>query len=302
MVIIIIVCDNFSLKLNYYIQTTFILIMLSSIKYKYLFKIPRFLLHKRNRRSYTTTQWAQESKPDTIKHDVEKMFKCGLEHHHICNTAFPIAHTTTIKPYRVPRYRNQIELRNTLQNSYGNLKEMMIYAHIPFCATRCQFCEYTVIDPKAGKQQDTHNIYFNHLLKEFDFYSQLLDFKNKTLTGFDIGGGTPSIVSSDHIHRLYDKVTNTFNHGDKLLDVSIETTPKIAANEPDKIKSYKKMGINRISFGLQTTDFTLAKKLGRTDANYVNKAVDNIRNAGFESLNIDLMYGFPIREGAEDKW
>jgi len=66
------------------------------------------------------------------------------------------------------------------------------------------------------------------------------------------------------------------------------------------------MGIRRISMGLQTTDFTLAKKLGRDDANasmdYVNQAVENIRNAGFKSFNIDLMYGFPLSKRIEDPW
>jgi oxygen-independent coproporphyrinogen-3 oxidase len=54
--------------------------------------------------------------------------------------------------------------------------------------------------------------------------------------------------------------------------------------------------------GVQTTDFTLAQRLGREDADYLTKARDNIRAAGFESFNVDLMYGFPLRTGTEDKW
>jgi oxygen-independent coproporphyrinogen-3 oxidase len=54
--------------------------------------------------------------------------------------------------------------------------------------------------------------------------------------------------------------------------------------------------------GVQTTDFALAERLGRHDADYLTQARDNIREAGFESFNVDLMYGFPLRAGKEDKW
>ena len=72
------------------------------------------------------------------------------------------------------------------------------------------------------------------------------------------------------------------------------------------MKDYFAMGIRRISMGLQTTDFRQAQEMNRDDANastdYLQLAVDNIRNAGFESFNIDLMYGFPLRAGREDPW
>ena len=70
-------------------------------------------------------------------------------------------------------------------------------------------------------------------------------------------------------------------------------------------QAYYDMGIRRISMGLQTTDFKQAQEVGRDDANgidYVYQAVANIRRAGFESFNIDLMYGFPVRKGREDPW
>ena len=56
----------------------------------------------------------------------------------------------TIKPYRVPRTRSQAEIAGAVQGAYGNLGELMLYAHVPFCPVRCQFCEYTVVDPRVG--------------------------------------------------------------------------------------------------------------------------------------------------------
>ena len=83
------------------------------------------------------------------------------------------------------------------------------------------------------------------------------------------------------------------------MEISIETTPKIAAADAEKIKAYYEMVIRRISMGVQTTDFRQAKDIGRDDANSdspvetLKRAVDNIRNAGFKSFNVDIMYGFP---------
>jgi len=97
------------------------------------------------------------------------------------------------------------------------------------------------------------------------------------------------------VHRLYTLDTDK-------MEISIETTPRIAAAEPTKLKDYYSMGIRRISMGLQTTDFKQAVELGRDDANagddYVQRAMENARAAGFKSFNIDLMYGFPLTKSA----
>eukprot|EP00471_Norrisiella_sphaerica_P013025 CAMPEP_0184495846 /NCGR_PEP_ID=MMETSP0113_2-20130426/32489_1 /TAXON_ID=91329 /ORGANISM="Norrisiella sphaerica, Strain BC52" /LENGTH=478 /DNA_ID=CAMNT_0026882221 /DNA_START=63 /DNA_END=1499 /DNA_ORIENTATION=- len=205
-------------------------------------------------------------------------------------------------PYRVPRTPSQKEMRSVLDLAYGDLGEMMLYVHVPFCAQRCQFCEYTVVDPKVGTLNDTQDTYFDALMKEFDLYRDVLQTNGKKLVGFDIGGGTPSMASIHNIGRVMDKAASTFDMDLDSMEVSIETTPKIAANDPEKIKAYYNMGIRRISMGVQTTDFALSQKLGRHDTDYISQARDNIRAAGFESFNVDLMYGFPLRAGAKDKW
>lgn len=103
-----------------------------------------------------------------------------------------------------------------------------------------------------------------------------------SMTVLDIGGGTPSMASIAQIDRLmnaahkYDVlllaelVFTSIRHFDldtSKMEISIETTPKIAAAEPEKIRAYYKMGMRRISMGVQTTDFRQAKTLGREDAN-----------------------------------
>jgi len=233
-----------------------------------------------------------------------------MRHHHLCNTAFPIAHQKTTRPYRVKRLRDQQALKETLYGAFGHLKEMGLYAHVPFCQNICQFCEYTVVDPKVGRERDTHTVYFDALMDELKMYRELLDTKRKRLVGFDIGGGTPSMADNSHIERVMREVEQSFDVDWNNLEVSIETTPKIAAANPEKIAGYYRMGIRRISMGVQTTDFRQAIELNRADANqgadYLQRAVDNVRAAGFDSFNLDLMYGFPLsareREGRANPW
>jgi oxygen-independent coproporphyrinogen-3 oxidase len=251
--------------------------------------------------------WQQSTEADQKQYPAEEVFRAGMRHHHICNTAFPIAHNTTIRPYRVKRLRDQHDIQSTYYGAYGSLPEMMLYAHIPFCQTRCQFCEYTVVNPKQGKNVDIQTNYFAALYNELDMYANLLNTKDKKLVGFDIGGGTPSMAKTEHIQQLMERVESNFQTDWNTTEISIETTPKIAAAEPEKIKAYYQMGIRRISMGLQTTDFRQAKEMNRDDANattdYLYRAVANIRNAGFKSFNIDLMYGFPIRASrTDDPW
>eukprot|EP01113_Clastostelium_recurvatum_P024630 TRINITY_DN293_c0_g2_i1.p1 TRINITY_DN293_c0_g2~~TRINITY_DN293_c0_g2_i1.p1 ORF type:complete len:540 (+),score=150.97 TRINITY_DN293_c0_g2_i1:174-1793(+) len=254
----------------------------------------------------TVFTWHPSTEADQVSYPPEDVFRAGVRHHHICNTAWPIAHNTTIKPYRVPRYREQKEIKETLQGAYGSLTDMMLYAHVPFCQTRCQFCEYTVVDPKQGKLDPVHRSYTDALLDEFRLYDEVVDTKSKNLVGFDIGGGTPSLPSWREIERIMNAAHKHFKFDPEKVEVSIETTPKIAGSDPEKIKAYYKMGIRRISMGLQTTDFKQAKTLGRDDANasadYLHKAVENIRAAGFQSFNIDLMYGFPLSKRVADPW
>jgi oxygen-independent coproporphyrinogen-3 oxidase len=87
--------------------------------------------------------------------------------------------------------------------------------------------------------------YFSALEQEIDIYAQLLGPRKK-VRGFDIGGGTPSIVDTRYISRILDKIDNCFSLPDTTR-ISIETTPKIAHIDPLKIRDYHDMGIKRIS-------------------------------------------------------
>jgi oxygen-independent coproporphyrinogen-3 oxidase len=230
--------------------------------------------------------WNMPSLEDQKRFDPRIVFEAGLRHHHIANTAYPIHHQTTMRPYRAPR--DQAE--STALAAWQSADRLGLYVHVPFCAARCKYCEYAVVE---HNERDAQSAYFDALLHEIEMYRDRLHTKTRTLIGFDIGGGTPSFVQVDHIRRIVEAIRASFQFGPDMT-ISIETTPIIADREPAKMHAFKEMGIDRISMGVQTTHLKLARSLGREyeGMTMLERAVHNIRDAGFRRFNIDLMYGF----------
>ncbi|MGH9391102.1 MAG: radical SAM protein, partial [Vicinamibacteria bacterium] len=232
------------------------------------------------------TSWREPDSIDCGSVEPEAAFDAGLLNHHVSSTAYPIAHDSTWRPYRVRRE----EVETTTVSAFRSISELGLYAHIPFCETRCSFCEYTVT---RRSEHSGVAAYMDALLRELALYEEAIALPEKTLAGFDIGGGTPSFVPADEIDRLVAAVRERlrFREG---ADISIETTPRIAAGQPSKLHAYRGSGIDRISMGIQVIEPDLLKVLNR-EANGVEAhraAVDNIRDAGFRRMNLDLMYGF----------
>jgi oxygen-independent coproporphyrinogen-3 oxidase len=232
-------------------------------------------------------KWNQPSPADGQSFPPQQIFEAGLRHHHLANTAYPINHNWTMKPYRTRR----ADFEAVTAAAWRNIDTLGLYVHIPFCQARCSFCEYTVINPADNARSE--DAYFNLLLREMELYSHLLDTPAKTLTGFDIGGGTPALASVANLERVVSAARMHFGR-QPGMQFSIETTPLIAADQPEKMAALRRMGIERISMGVQVTQLNLARQLGRQYKGFENlrRAVANIRTAGFEKFNIDLMYGF----------
>ena len=232
-------------------------------------------------------KWHSPSPADQQQYPPQQIFEAGLRHHHIANTAYPINHNWTMKPYRVRRR----DYEAVTAAAWQDVEEMGLYVHIPFCQARCNFCEYTVINPAENARSEDG--YFDLLLQEMGRYSRLLETRQKVLTGFDIGGGTPALAKVENIARVVEAARAAFQF-QPGMQMSIETTPLIAAHEPEKMVALRQMGIERISMGVQVTQLSLAKKLGRQYKGFggLQEAVRNIRAAGFQKFNIDLMYGF----------
>lgn len=232
------------------------------------------------------TVWHPPDQADKAQYSPREVFKAGLRNHHIANTAYPIAHQKTFKSYQV----SKSEIKQTAIRGLKGHQNMGLYIHVPFCETRCSFCEYTVVGNKENNQTDA---YINALIKELSYYDEALPLGQQNFRGMDIGGGTPSFLSISELERVMKAVQISCHFSDDS-DISIETTPKIAAKDPQKLLSYYQLGIKRISMGIQVIQPDLLKVLNR-DENGINhhfQAVENIRAAGFERFNIDLMFGF----------
>lgn len=232
------------------------------------------------------TIWAEPSPADREHHDPQRVFEAGLRNHHVANTAYPIAHQRTFAPYRL---RRQQHLERSIA-AFSGVRDLCLYVHVPFCETRCSFCEYTVVDKREAARTGT---YVDALLVELHRWADALALGQRRIHGLDIGGGTPSFLSLHELERVLGAVYARCRL-EPGADVSIETTPKLAAADPAKLAGYARLGIDRISMGVQVIQPDLLKVLARSD-NGVEQhapAVEAIRRAGFRRFNVDLMYGF----------
>ncbi len=156
-----------------------------------------------------------------------------------------------------------------------------LYIHIPFCSSRCAYCDFV----SYSKKENLIDAYLNYLSKEA---KQYLNNYNPTIETIYIGGGTPSILNIEQLNKLY-SIINIFPLN--LKEFSIEANPESISEE--KLKKYKDIGINRISIGLQTTKDSILKSLTRkyTYQTFIRKI--SLLQKYFDNINIDLMYGLP---------
>lgn len=159
-----------------------------------------------------------------------------------------------------------------------------IYIHIPFCDKKCDYCDF--LSGPANNQ--TKEYYSKALIEEIKAYNDLMDdYLVKTIF---IGGGTPSSIEANYIVQILDSINNNFNLD--VEEISIETNPGTLSRE--KLKSYKDVGINRLSIGLQSTNNKELKLLGRIHT--YEEFLENYhlaRELGYSNINIDLMSGLP---------
>lgn len=242
-------------------------------------------IHSENR-VLKRRQWPEPVAADRDCCDPQAVFNAGMRHHHIANTAYPIAHNQTWGPYRVRR----AEYNAIVRRAFADVDELLLYAHIPFCETRCYYCEYTVVGRREINAVDE---YMRLLNNELDLYANLLNERVRTIKGFDIGGGTPAFVEPGHIAALIRKAQEVFQFTPNM-QISMETTPRIAALNAAKMRGFYDAGVRRMSMGVQVTEPDLLRRLNRADngLDCHKRAVENIRSAGFDNFNIDVMYGF----------
>lgn len=172
------------------------------------------------------------------------------------------------------------------------MKELGLYIHIPFCKQKCYYCDFV----SYAKNEKFFERYIEALFEEMNNFFDNNDVEIKTIY---IGGGTPSIIDAKYI----EKIMNFFKEKDllkKTKEITIEVNPGTVDEE--KIKCYKKAGINRLSIGLQSTDDNMLKKIGRIHCykDFLN-TYKFAKEAGFDNINVDIMIGLPKQKISDVK-
>jgi putative oxygen-independent coproporphyrinogen III oxidase len=158
--------------------------------------------------------------------------------------------------------------------------EYGVYVHIPFCAARCDYCDFATWTDRS------------HLIDTY-VDACVTDLEQRRADGYPaatsvfFGGGTPSLLPAEHLVRILDAIDRTDD-----AEVTVECNPDSV--DAAKLAAYRRGGVNRLSFGVQSMSTHVLAALNRThDPANVTRAIALARDAGFERINVDLIYGTP---------
>lgn len=161
-----------------------------------------------------------------------------------------------------------------------------IYIHIPFCKSKCSYCDFLSFVPKS---EDEKNRYVDYLIKEIGLYSKL--YGKRCVDSIYFGGGTPSLIGTKNVNRIMEAIYSDFNvldHSENTLEINPGTT------DEHLYKEIYKTGINRASLGLQTSDDRIIKTLNRTSSfKDFLKAANELKESGIKNISADLMLSLP---------
>ncbi len=166
------------------------------------------------------------------------------------------------------------------------LPPLSLYIHFPWCIRKCPYCDFNS-HPLAGRLPESR--YIDALIA--DLQTCLTYAQGRTLQSIFLGGGTPSLFSPDGLARLLDHVSQCL-----VILPSTEITLEANPGTVDraKLRAYRQMGINRLSVGVQSLHNSLLRNIGRIhDRNQAISAVEAAQAAGFDTVNLDLMFGLP---------
>ncbi len=162
-----------------------------------------------------------------------------------------------------------------------------LYIHIPFCVKKCAYCDFL-----SFASSDFREEYMTVLCREIQNIGLEMGTDARTvLKTIFIGGGTPSVLTIDEINMLGSSLNNTFDLS-QLEEFTIEANPE--SIEYNKVKVWRAIGVNRVSMGVQSTDETLLKILGRVhNWDMAKRAYHMLRDAGVDNINMDIMFSLP---------
>ena len=167
-------------------------------------------------------------------------------------------------------------------------KPLSLYLHIPFCENICYYCACNKV---ITKDRSKAKRYINALVQEAEKIAPYV--KNRKVSQLHWGGGTPTFLSNDEISYLMQCFRNTFDFSDEC-EISIEIDPR--SMDERTLPELAKLGFNRLSLGVQDFNPKVQKAVNRVQPfEMTRKVLIAARKYGFESINIDLIYGLPFQ-------
>ncbi len=193
-----------------------------------------------------------------------------------------------------PQFRavNQGLYREKLRLFDRSEKPLSLYFHVPFCKTMCLFCGCSVV---LNRKPERQSQYLTHLLKEIELVAQTFSTR-RPVSQLHLGGGTPTSLTEVQFEQLMEKIHLHF----VLMpdaEISIEIDPRtVYADSGSKLSLLKRLGFNRVSFGVQDLDPMVQEAVRRRQSEEMTVSTYyKARELGFEGINIDLIYGLPYQ-------
>jgi oxygen-independent coproporphyrinogen-3 oxidase len=168
---------------------------------------------------------------------------------------------------------------------------LSLYVHLPWCVRKCPYCDF---NSYRGGDDASRRRYLDALIGDME--SEAGRAAGRPLDSIFLGGGTPSLFSADEIARLLDASRGRFAWAQDV-EVTMEVNP--GGVERDEIRGYREAGVNRLSIGAQSFDPGQLELLGRVHCvEDIGLTVQEAAAAGFDDINIDLMYALPGQDVA----
>jgi len=161
---------------------------------------------------------------------------------------------------------------------------MLLYLHIPYCDSKCHYCSFNSYVDKF----DTRKRYMEALCRQLSFELERFAVSEQSIETLFIGGGTPSTVAAELYAPLFNLITPYLKKG---AEITTEANPNSATEE--WLRGMQHLGVNRISFGVQSFDADKLKALNRAHTPYqAIEAIQTAHNLGFQHISLDLIYNY----------
>ncbi|HEX5372870.1 MAG TPA: oxygen-independent coproporphyrinogen III oxidase [Aquabacterium sp.] len=202
-------------------------------------------------------------------------------------TSYPTA-DRFVEAFGAPQYRQALAQRAHGAGAVGGgAQPLSVYVHIPFCESVCYYCACNKV---VTRHHERAIEYLEALYREIDLHVEVLG-RGQSLSQLHLGGGTPTFLTDEQIEQLLNKLQSAFRFVPGG-EYSIEIDPRTV--DAERLGRLWAMGFNRISLGVQDFDPQVQQAVHRVQSfESVAGLMDAARKVGFESINMDLIYGLP---------